>query len=160
MWSRYQVQAPALVVIALLASGCDPGFAYIPVNENGTRFEEWSETIQGVRLATNVYQQLTPISVLGESLKVENNSNGDVVLVGARLELNGKSLESLPPKNREEEIGRTVPKGRSDWFYLDFDVSQLKDEERWDLGPSITWTWTVRIGREEHVVRVQMVRMD
>jgi hypothetical protein len=146
--------------MALLASGCDPGFAYIPVNENGTRVEEWSETIQGVRLATYVYQQLTPISSLGRSLKVENKSNSDVVVVGARLEMNGKSLEAKPPKDRDEEIYRTVPKGRSKWVYFDFDVSQLSDEERWDLGPSITWTWRVRIGGEEHVVRVKMDRVN
>jgi hypothetical protein len=43
MSSKYQLLVPALAIIALLVSVCDPGFAYTPVNEKGTRVERWSE---------------------------------------------------------------------------------------------------------------------
>ena len=156
MLPRFRPLVPAFVVIAFLVSGCDPGFAYSPVGEDGKRVERWSETVDGVRLEMTSFMDLTPIYYFRGYLRIENDSDRDVAVVGAWLEMNGRILEAEPVKNRAEEGDRTVPKGKSLLVSLDWDIAQFKDGERDDLGPSITWIWKVRIGSEAHVVRVKM----
>jgi hypothetical protein len=138
----------------LVASGCDPGYCYDPVDKNGRPNERWSETIDGVRLETQRVFDLLPASWLFGALKIQNNSDSDVVVVGGRLEANGKSLE---PRDCDLKY-RTVPKGKEKEVTLDWDLSRLSHDEQWNLWPTITYVWTLRIGQQERVIRVPMRR--
>jgi hypothetical protein len=79
-----------------------------------------------------------------------------VVLIGARLVAHGKSIEARPPRDDGERRHWTVPrKGTgelSPWWELD----SLSQAQQWDLGPSITYSYRVRIGGEEHTLTVRM----
>jgi hypothetical protein len=150
-FSNHLLALPSIVMV-LVASGCDPGYGYDPVDENGWPTERWSETIDGVRLESQKVWGLLPAYFLYSRLTIQNHSDAKVIVVGGRLEANGKSLEA-----RDCDLeDRTVPKGKEKEVSLDWDLSHLSPEERRNLWPTITYVWTLRIGQQERVIRVPM----
>jgi hypothetical protein len=79
-----------------------------------------------------------------------------VTVLGGELQTNERSIAAHVLEDGESVKARSVP-ARSGYkrimLYWQFDspASEL-------LGPTINWTWRVRIGPTEHVLRIPMQR--
>jgi hypothetical protein len=147
---------------AMLASGCDPGYGYAPVDSSGTKLQRWSETIDGVQFEMSDFSQLWG-SLLRVGLEIDNHSKVDVVVESALVETSdGKAIKAEGPRDREEENSyyfvpsRAVPSGESQEVYPEWDFVHHGGLAHEVMGSRITWVWKVRIGKEEHLLRVKM----
>jgi len=149
--------ALALGAMVLLVPGCDPGYAYFPLDANGRRIDRWSETIDGVQFQMTRFDDLESPKV-NEYLNITNHSKSYVVVVSALVETNdGKSIEGHQPQTpwggkAEDWI---VAPGKSHQAIARWDFSPHEGAAE-VLGQRITWVWKVRIGTKEHVLRVRM----
>jgi hypothetical protein len=145
----------SLFIFALLASACDPGYKYQPVDANGQQLPTWSEKVEGVRFSTRPYSELIGSGNTIRYLDITNESDKEVVVLGGHLLTNGRKIEAHiidDPPNRE---ARTVPAGESKSVFLLWEFGGPASDV---LGPDITWVWRVRIGETEHSLRVPMQR--
>jgi hypothetical protein len=152
--SRYAILL-ALVVLALSAAGCDPGYNYQPVDAKGQRLPEWSETIEDVRFSSRPYSTLIGSGNTCVYLDIINESDKEILVLGGQLLTNDRTIEAIiidDPPNRE---ARTVPAGESKSVLLYWEFGGSASEV---LGPNLTWVWRVRIGKTEHSLRVPMQR--
>jgi hypothetical protein len=88
-------------------------------------------------------------------MDIANESNNEVIVLGGQLETNGRTIEATlydDPANRE---ARTVPPGGSKSVSLSWDFGASAYDV---LAPDVTWVWRVRIGTEDHSLRVSMKR--
>jgi hypothetical protein len=146
----------AFVFLAAMTSGCGGGYNYQPVDENGQPIAEWSHDLEDVRFSTGQFS-----AVIGEKntiafIDIDNKSEMRVTVLGGELQTNERSIAAHVLEDGESVKARSVP-ARSGYkrimLYWQFDspASEL-------LGPSINWTWRVRIGPTEHVLRIPMRR--
>jgi hypothetical protein len=155
MCRHYRLPLLILVAALLLLPGCDFGFSYHPVDANERKAERWDETIDGVQFGMASFADIRG-GLLVQGLEITNNSDFDVAVVSAKVEKSdGKSLEAEFPRSPEDKRGRwDVPKGRSARVSARWNFQPKEPDEA--LGRKITWVWNVRIGENEHVVRVKM----
>jgi hypothetical protein len=145
----------ASAALALAVPGCDPGYTYQPVGPQGNRLAEWSETVEGVRFSARPYMVLIGSRSTFGQLDIANESDKEVVVLGGQLVTNGRTIEAHifdSPANRE---ARTVAPGGSESVSLLWEFGGSASEV---LGPDISWVWRVRIGSEDHSLRVSMER--
>jgi hypothetical protein len=136
-------------LLALLASGCTLSYRYDPLDESGTVVEEWSTTIGKARFSAKLFSVPTGYSFAYGSLTVENKSSDNVSILAAKLETNGRTLDEGQDKLDTILPGRTETVSRPVQFPEGMQASKV-------MGPSATWIWRVRIGENEHTIRVNM----
>ncbi|HEX3152855.1 MAG TPA: hypothetical protein VHR66_32585 [Gemmataceae bacterium] len=145
----------AAALSAVAVAGCDPGYTYTPVDANGQPVSEWATTIAGVKFS------VTPSSILiGSSnefigLDVVNGSAAEVVVVGAEIETNGRALKANLFAGAENTAARTVDAGQTGPVSLLVELGGPAGET---FGLTITYVWHIRIGSDEHTLRVPMNR--
>ncbi len=152
--SRVMV-ASALILLASLGSGCDPGYTYQPVGGNGQRLPHWTETIEGVRFTARPYSTLVGSAGSLVDLDIANESDKVVVVLGGQLVTNGRTIKAIIYDNLPNREARTVPAGQSRSVLLHWKFGGSASEI---LGTDITWVWRVRIGTAGHALRVPMRR--
>ncbi len=145
----------ALVVLAPLGSGCDPGYTYRPVGPNGQRLPQWTTTIEGVRFSARPSSTLVGSAGSLVDLDIANESDKVVVVLGGQLVTNGRAIEAIIYDDRPNREARTVPAGQSKSVLLHWRFGGSASDV---LGTDITWVWRLRIGKAEHALRVPMQR--
>jgi hypothetical protein len=148
----------AYLCAALLASiGCDPGYDYKPLDAGGRKVAKWSDSVSGVRFEMKPFMILTGSGGTSQGLTIVNGSDRNVVVLGGQLSTNGRTLEAKLPGEGEVKW-RTVPPGAAETINLSWDFGEQGGYADKALGPSVTWIWRVKIGDEEHTIRVGMER--
>ena len=142
-------------VIACSVTGCDPGYDYKPVDEEGKKVQQWSTKIAGVQFSTDPFNTLIGSRGTFMWLQVTNESKETVEIVGGEVESNGRTMKANWPFDSASREARTVTPGSAKQvrLFLEFGGSAMDV-----LGPTITWVWRVRIGTEEHILRVRKDR--
>jgi hypothetical protein len=137
-------------------SGCSPEFNYQPIDGNAQPLTEWSESVDGVRFSAGQFSAVIGSKDTIAFIDVDNQADMRAVVLGGELLTNGRSIEAHVLDDAESVKARSVP-ARSGFkrvmlrWQLDSPASEL-------LGSSITWVWKVRIGPNEHVLRIPMQR--
>lgn len=147
----------ASVLLVLSVSGCDRGYNYQPVDPQGNRLPQWSETVGGVQFSAKPYTTLIGQSAAILYLDIANESDKEAFMLGGQLVTNGRTIEAEVDDSSEGRDARTVSPGASKSVMLFWDLGGSADEV---LGPDITWVWRVRIGAAEHSLRVPMQRQQ
>jgi hypothetical protein len=145
----------AVGLTSICLAGCDPGYGYQPLDAAGNKVRRWSTTIAGVRFGVDSYGILTGSRGALMRLEIANQSGARVAVLGGQLETNGRTIEADLPNNPEAREGRVVPAGSTKTVPLKVDFGGQAAEV---LGPSMTWSWRVRIGGHRHTVTVRMAR--
>jgi hypothetical protein len=135
-----------------LVAGCDPGYHYRAVNQDKNE-ERWSRTVEGVRFGGGLFGSLTGCREFFNTLSVQNDSLSEVEVLGGTVTSNcrtfvGKLCYKPPDCVIPPRVTRTV--------HLFFDLSS--DTVYDVLGPTIVWTWRVRIGNKAVPIVVEMAR--
>lgn len=144
-----------LLVLAPLASGCDPGYHYQPLDAKGQRLPHWSKTVAGVHFSAGPYGTLIGSGNTVVNLNITNESGKEVIVLGGQLVTNGRTIEARILDDAPNREDRTVPAGESKTVSLYWEFGGSASEV---LGTDITWIWRVRIGTTEHSLRVPMQR--
>jgi hypothetical protein len=152
-----EVAASCLCAALLASAGCDPGYGYQPLDAAGRKVAQWSESIGGVRLEMKPIMILTGSGGTMQGLTITNNSDRDVVVLGGQLSTDGRIMEAKLPGEGEAKW-RTVPPGATQTINLSWDFREHGGDASKVLGPSLCWTWRVKIGEEEHTFKVRMER--
>ena len=153
--STSRITVLVAAAFALSVPGCDPGYTYQPVGPQGNRLPLWSETVEGVRFSARPCMELVGSRSTSGQMEIANESDKEVVVLAAQLVTNGRTIEANIFDNPAHREARTVPPGGSKSVSLSWDFGGSASEV---LGPDITWVWRVRIGTEEHSLRVSMKR--
>jgi hypothetical protein len=156
MHHNYRMLVIALGAAMLEVTGCDPGYAYFPLDPRGNKLEAWTEMVDGVRFSVPRYFDLQN-PLVTQQIEITNDTNSAVLVTSAAIETSdGESIEGAFQKSPVEKESRlTVSPGQSravsaQWT---FPGDKYPDEV---IGPTVTWVWHVRIGNEERVLRVRM----
>jgi hypothetical protein len=155
MFVRQKLGILLTVVLAAASAGCDPGYEYKPVNENGNPVEEQSAKIGEVSFTLHAYSILIGSQNDWVELTIENKSADEVEVVGAELTTGGRTVAANlwpGPDGREE---RTVPARSKKKVSL---LVELGGHAADVLAPSIVDVWRVRIGTAEHTLRFELRR--
>lgn len=147
----------ASIVFALSVPGCDPGFNYQPVDAKGGQLLQWSETVEGVRFSARPYRAGIGSSNAVVYLDITNDSDKEALVLGGQLVTNGRTIEARIIDEPLERKARTVPAGQKKSVLLYWEFGGAASDV---LGPDITWVWRVRIGKDEHSLRVLMKRQQ
>jgi hypothetical protein len=152
-----RVTAIYLCAALLASAGYDPGYGYKPLDTKGRKVGDWSESVAGVRFEMAPFMILTGSGGTMQGLTIVNNSDHDVIVLGCRLSTKGRTLEAKLPGEGEAKW-RTVRPRAAEIINLSWDFREQGGDAEKTLGPSVTWIWRVKIGDEEHTLRVRMER--
>jgi len=152
---------PVLSIMALSGSGCDPGFTYSPVDARGSKVERWSQRVDDVTFEAEQYDKLgfadDDVTVLNQNFTIANNSDVDVVVLRARIETNGTSIDATQVGAPQfPEWRRKVAKRTREGVTALWDFTRVDSPWPRGLGQSYTVMWTVQIGTVEHLLKVRM----
>ncbi len=78
-------------------------------------------------------------------------------MLGGQLLTNGRTIEAKVYDSSANVVNRTVLAGESKVSDLFWDFGTPAYQV---LGQEITWIWKVRIGKDEHILRVPMRRQE
>jgi hypothetical protein len=144
----------ALILAGLVITGCDPGYEYFPVDDNGQPVRQWSRTIDGVSIEVGRFDTLVVDDRAGRQIDLVNNSGKTVTLLGAELSTGGHSIKGHVAEFEQRTFGPGVSGKVMFWF----PYARYGGDAEHVLGESMTWTWRLRIGDQEHTVEVKMNR--
>ncbi len=145
---------PALILAGLVITGCDPGYVYFPVDDNGRPVRQWSRTIDGVSIQVGWFDTLVGDDRAGCQIDLVNHSGKTVTFLGAKLSTGGHSIKGHVAEFEQRTFGPGVSGKVMFWF----PYARYGEDAGDVLGESMTWTWKLRIGDREHTVEVKMNR--
>lgn len=141
--------------IATLIIGCESRYSYQPVTSMGGVVSKSRDTIGDVKFTMGSYDTAQSAKSIIQNLFIDNNSTSDVVVLGGDLETGSKTVSAKIYRDAEGEKERTVGPKFSKSVGLAFNFDAPASEA---LGKDIVWIWYLRIGEEEHSLRVPMRR--
>ena len=153
--SRQSLILAILAWTVAVVTGCDPGYSYKPVSPAGGVVARSGDKIGEVKFTMGTYETSTSSKSIIQNLFVDNGSNADVVVLDAVLETGDKTIPAKIYSDVEGEKERTVPAKFSKTVGLAFSFGDSAAEV---LAKEIIWVWQLRIGTEEHTLRVPMRR--
>jgi hypothetical protein len=153
MRSRFTTIVASLVLVALV--GCDPGYKFEPVDSAGNKTAQWTTTIGGVKFTAQPTTMLIGDSGEFMTIGVENDSKDEVEVLGAQIESNGRTLPANLLAGKENQDARTILPGSSSRVQL---LVELGGPAYEVLAASVVHVWRVRIGMDEHIIRIRFDR--
>jgi hypothetical protein len=144
----------AVVLAAAIVPGCDPGYVYSAVDATGAPVERWYREIEGVTLEGNTFETLASDTMTVYGFDLNNRSGRRVTILGGKIVTGERSMMGHIPQDEEW----TFRPGTSGTVNLRFDYARHGGDAGSVLGPSLTWSWLVRIGDQERTVEVEMKR--
>lgn len=144
----------ASLCLAILASGCDPGFYYRPVGWNQVGEARWAWSTGGLDLETGGFLGLDGSSGWSVEVTIRNRSAKQAVVTGAELRTKSGDFQSLPVSD-EQTVYRTVVPGESKRITLSFRFDRPLKKIVVD---PVRLTLHVEFGEEATAIPIELVR--
>lgn len=145
-----------LTIFSIL--GCDPRHHYAPIDQRGGMVPQWSTSVDGVNFIFKPVGMMARGTVFSYGPEIRNASKKTVVLLEGRLTTSGRTIEGLLPGFGDVQF-RTISPGDERTVQLLWELNPPGSASKTIvLGRKITFTWRVRIGDKEHVLKFDMDR--
>lgn len=147
-----------IVALALIVTGCDPGYSYDLVTPDGSSAKQMDVELDSVSITLSGFSVLIGSGNMLQYVHVSNDSDADVILLGGSLTTQDTSIAARLPGEGEAHW-RTVAPGETKDIGCLFDFWSAGGVADDMLSPSVSFTWEFQIGDKVEEVEVNLERV-